>query len=255
MPELQQSLARLGLKDKEILVFLSLVELGPQPASVVAKRTGLNRATSYMVLDGLAAKSLVSRVERADIQTYAAISPEEILEIIRSRKRELETQEVEFKDIIPQLHGMMSQYVTRPKVRHYEGIHGVKTVMDETLNSSEPILTYTSIDAWERSPLRDYIHDYCQKRSFERKVPLKCLAYNTPLARQHFELPHALLEVHFIPEEVGFEWSNIDVFEHKIVMVSLAPGNICGIIIESQELASMHKSLFELAWRGCGGNV
>lgn len=248
---LEPSLVRLGLKDKEILVFLSLLELGPQPTSVIAKRTGLNRATAYVVLDGLVSKSLVSRIEKADIQTFAAISPEEILDIIRSRKRDLELQEAELKDIIPQLRGMMSQYLARPKVRHYEGIGGVKTVMDETFTSNEPILTYTSIDAWEGSPLRDYMHDYCKKRSLQRTTTLTCLSYDTPLARQHFDLPHAFLEVHFIPDTTGFEWSNIDVFENKIVMVSLSPGNICGIIIESQELASMYKSLFELAVRGC----
>ena len=248
---LEPSLVRLGLKDKEILVFLSLLELGPQPTSVIAKRTGLNRATAYMVLDSLVMKSLVSRVEKADIQTFAAISPEEILDIIRSRKHELEMQEAELKDVIPQLRGMMSQYLSRPKVRHYEGVGGVKSVMDETLTSNEPILTYTSIDAWEHSPLSDYMHEYCRKRSLQRTALRKCLAYDTPMARQHFALPHAFLDVHFISESTGFEWSNIDIFENKIVMVSLAPGNICGIIIEGRELASMQKSLFELAWKGC----
>lgn len=248
---LQESLARLGLKDKEISIFLSLLELGPQPTSIIAKRAGVNRATAYIVLDALVSKGLVSRVEKAGIQTFAAIAPEDILEIIRSKKRELDVQETQFRDVIPQLRGMMSQYIIPPKVRYYEGIDGVKTVMDETLTSHECIRTYSSVDAWEKSPLGDYMQNYCHKRSYEAKVPLKSLTFDTPLAREHFTLPHQLLDVRFIPEEMTLEWSDIDIFDNKVVMVSLVPGNICGIVIESQELAMIQKSMFDMAWKGC----
>lgn len=248
---IEQSLVRLGLKDKEVLIFRTLLELGAQPAGVIAKRTGINRGSMYVLLDTLVSKGLISRIVKAGVQTFATISPEEIIDIIRTRKRDLDAQELELKGIIPQLQAMMSKYITRPKVRHYEGIEGIQTVMEEGLMSSETILSYASVDAWEGSPLHDFFHDYCHRRSFEAKVPLKCLAYDTPVAREHFEVDHALFEVHFIPKEVVFEWSLINIFENKMLMISLIPNNMCGIIIESQEIVSMQKAIFELAWRGC----
>lgn len=248
---LETSLVRLGLKDKEISVFLSLLELGAQPASVVAKRAGLNRATTYVILDGLVSRGFVSRVVKSGIQTFAAISPEELVEVIRMRKRELDDQESELKGIIPQLQSMMSQYLTKPKVRYYEGIDGIKTVMEETLTSTEAIRAYANMDAWKNSPLSDYIHTYCHRRSFEAKIPLRALIYDTPYAHEHFTHDHCLFDVHFIPKEVVFDQNMIMIFENKIVMVSLVVGMMYGIVIESQEIAATQKAIFELAWVGC----
>jgi predicted DNA-binding transcriptional regulator len=248
---LQQSLIRLGLKEKEVSVFLTLVGLGPQPASVIAKRAELNRGTAYAILDGLVARGLVSRIVKAGIQTFCSISPEEILEIIRMRKRELDTQESELQLILPQLKSMMSGYALQPKVRHYEGVEGVKAVMEETLNSSETILSYANIDAWQQTPLDEYIKTYCHRRSYELKIPLRCLAYDTQYAKDHFGHNHGLYELHFIPKSVRFDQSLINIFENKVIMVSLVPGMMYGIVIESEEIAQTQKAIFELAWMGC----
>ncbi len=248
---LEQSLSHLGLKDKEIQVFSALMELGPQHASTLAKRIGVPRGTAYLLLDTLVSHGLVSRIVRAGVQTFAPISPDEILEIIRKRRRELDLQESHLKLMLPQLHKMMGRYAARPKVRFYEGEEGVKMVMDETLTSKEPLLSYLNMDAWMNTPLSDYIQTYCRRRSYEKKIFLKCLVHDTPGAREHFSTGHDLFEVHYIPKEVQFESSLINIFENKVLMVSLEAGNLCGVIIESEQIASTQKAIFELAWRGC----
>ncbi len=249
---LQQSLARLGLKDKEVTVFSTLLELGPQSAGVVARFTGLTRGTTYLILDTLVTQGLVSRIEKSGVLSYAAMTPEDLLKMVRAKKRELDYQEQEIENILPHLNMMMKKHMVRPKVRYFEGEDGVKAVMNETLTSKETILSYANMDAWKNSShLHDFIRGYCYRRSFEAKIPLKCLMYDTPTAREHFSTGHANFEINFIPKEVVFESSIINIFDDKIVMVSLEAGNLCGIIIESQEIASTQKAIFELAWRGC----
>lgn len=248
----EQSLARLGLKNKEVTIFSALLELGPQSASVVSRKTGLTRGTTYFILDALVAQGLVSRIDKAGVRSYTAMTPENLLKVVRAKKRELDYQEHEIVSILPQLNMMMRKYMTRPKVRYFEGADGVKAVMNETLTSKETIFSYCSVDPWEASPsLHDFIREYCYRRSFELKIPLKCLMYDTPAAREHFSNGHANFEINFIPKEVAFESSLINIFENKVVMVSVETGNLCGIIIESQEIASAQKAIFELAWRGC----
>ncbi len=249
---LEQSLARLGLKDKEVTVFSTLLELGPQSAGVVSRRTGFTRGTTYMILDTLVAQGLISRIVKSGVHSYAAMTPEDLLKVVRAKKRDLDHQEQEIENMLPHLNMMMKKHMVRPKVRYFEGGDGVKTVMNETLTSKETILSYANMDAWKISPhLHDFIRGYCYRRSFEAKIPLKCLMYDTPTARQHFSTGHANFEINFIPKEVSFEASIINIFDNKVIMISLEAGNLCGIIIESQEIASTQKAIFELAWRGC----
>ena len=55
-------LERVGLKGKEASVYLALLELGTASVESIAKKAGTKRPTTYLVLDDLQNRGLVSIV-------------------------------------------------------------------------------------------------------------------------------------------------------------------------------------------------
>jgi len=250
---IQDSLVQLGFRDKEVPIFLALVQSGPQPVSVVTKKTRLNRSTVYGVLESLVGRGFVSRVLKDNVQYYCAVSGNKLLELLKVRKSELERQERNLTSALPQLMGMMNLYLEKPKVSYFEGAQGVMIAMEETLKSNDTLLCYCPLDAWLESSLADYIRDYIHRRTQVLKIPNRVLECDTPLARKFFyeESPPEFTEHRFIPSGVAFSHSEVNIFDNKVAIVSLLPANMFGVILESKEIADTQRAIFELAWRGC----
>ena len=64
---LAEYLAKIGFSDKECALYQVLAEVGVQPASVIARRSNLDRVTAYKHLKRLAAKGLVKVYSRSGI--------------------------------------------------------------------------------------------------------------------------------------------------------------------------------------------
>lgn len=233
-------------------MFITLARLGCQPASIIAQRSALNRATTYAILDSLMHRGFVSKIFKDKVQSFSAITPVKILELMKVKKFEIERQEKHLHSVMPSLMGMMAPHPITPKVTYFEGEEGVKNVMEETLKSSETLLCYCPLDKWLDGPLASYIRDYLYRRTQVIKIPNRVLECDTPEARAflYLESPPELTEHRFIPRNVVFSHSEVNIFDNKVAMVSLLPGHMFGVIIESQEIADTQKAIFELAWMG-----
>jgi len=247
---IEQSLVHLGLRAKEVLVFLTLARLGCQPASIIAQRSSLNRATTYAILESLMQRGFVSKVFKDKVQSFSAITPRKILELMKVKKLELERQERHLNSVMPSLMGMMTPQLTAPKVTYFEGEEGVKNVMEETLKSTETMLCYCPLEKWLDGPLAYYIRDYVYRRTQILKIPNRVLESDTVQSRTFFymESPPEFTDLRFIPANIMLSHSEVNIFDNKVAMVSLLPGHMFGVIIESQEIADTQKAIFELAW-------
>lgn len=251
---IQKILQNIGLTDKEISVYLAALELGPQPASVIANKARLNRSTTYVILTELLRRGLMSRFNRADIQHYAAAQPEALVEYTNRKQREYEQYGEELKDILLELKSLTNPLSIKPRVRFYDGEEGVKTVMEDTLTSKETLLCYSSLDKWLTGPLNQYIRDYGHRRVYEKKILLQTLVHSEGTGKNYYlkEYPKVLSKIRFIPKDISIFDNEVNIYGNKVSIVSLTPNQMFGIIIESQEIADTQKSIFKLAWKGCG---
>lgn len=76
--ELTDVLKLIGLQPKQADVYLALLELGTATVNPIATKAGIKRPTTYLILDDLAKKGLVSVVPREKKVLYTAESPEKI---------------------------------------------------------------------------------------------------------------------------------------------------------------------------------
>ena len=126
---------KLGLSDKEIMVYLSLLEHGASSVRNLAALSGLNRGTAYDILKKLQELGLVSFFHKDTKQNFTAEDPERILKLIAAREEELKEAAEKIKGLIPELRSLQEKGGGQPTTKFYEGRAGVKFILDDVLSS------------------------------------------------------------------------------------------------------------------------
>jgi sugar-specific transcriptional regulator TrmB len=77
--EAKELLKKAGFSEKEIDVYLALLGQGEAVVSDVAEKANINRSTTYVVLDALAKRGLVTDTERSGVKLFSAGSAEDLV--------------------------------------------------------------------------------------------------------------------------------------------------------------------------------
>lgn len=147
---IERSLTELGLETKEARVYRTILELGPSPVQIVAQRTGIPRATTYVLLGALRGRGLVTTFEKGKKTFFVAESPEQLAQLVTGRAEEIRRQEQLLKSLLPTLKAT-GQFAgaARPAVRFYEGPEALKAFIRDNLQpgSKEVLNIYSRDDA------------------------------------------------------------------------------------------------------------
>src|SRR3989344_3615135 len=123
-----KSLIEFGLSEKEAKVYLALLELEVAQVSEIAKSANINRSSTYVVLEALKSKGLVSTSEDKKVQQYVAISPEMLLQEAKDRANKAEEMKNNISNIVPELKALFKDTKQKPKIKVYEGKEAVKQI-------------------------------------------------------------------------------------------------------------------------------
>ena len=88
--QIEHILKDLGLKDKDIVIYLTLLQLGPSPVRVLALKANINRGTTYDILRSLVEQGLVSYYDKQSHQYFAAEPPAKLLLALKDKQSRLE---------------------------------------------------------------------------------------------------------------------------------------------------------------------
>lgn len=253
---LKTLLQKIGLSEKDSQVYLACLELGTQPASVIARKAGLKRPTTYLILEELLKKGLASEYTGSNVKYFTAVSPEYLLNYIEKQRRELTSHQRELEQFLPQFISLSNPYSLSPKVRFYEGMAGIEKVMNDTLTSTEKLRCYSTMDAWFARPdTKEYIMWYAKQR-VEKKISINSINTDTSISRKYIEEDYPIANTnrelsHFrwLPKDIQVFSNEINIYDNKVSIACLGKNELLGIIIESESIAQTQKSIFEVAWR------
>ncbi len=233
-------LKKLGLSDKEAKVYVALLEIGEGPVQEIAQKSGVNRATTYVILDSLMKQGIVSTVEKGKKTHYAAENPDALSRLFRLQEEEIKAKEKEFISALPELQAIFNRAGAKPKVRFFEGREGVATIQRDILMSgASELVTFVSLDdAFEAFPLRPGD----QRRQVISRIPKVRTLYtsrknNVPAIGEHRQLSI---------DQYPFA-GDITVYGDKIAMFTLR-GKLIAVLIESSELATGLRAVFNALW-------
>ena len=128
-------LKKLGLNDKEVKVYLTLLEYSALSVRGLADLSNLNRGTVYDILKKLQEQGLVSYYHTDKKQKFVAEDPEKLVELLRQKEAEIKTMESSLKDLVPELKSLQDKGEDKPATKFYEGFNGIKYILEDVLET------------------------------------------------------------------------------------------------------------------------
>ncbi|MFN8392884.1 MAG: helix-turn-helix domain-containing protein [Bdellovibrionota bacterium] len=137
---LQASLAGFELNDAEFAIYQATFLLPRRPASVIAKAAGLNRAYTYDVLAALLVRGLVREEVKNGVKHFFSVPPEELVEILERREKELAAHRANLSRALPALKNLTVCDDLQPISEYAQGSSEILKLLEQTICPEEKIL-------------------------------------------------------------------------------------------------------------------
>jgi sugar-specific transcriptional regulator TrmB len=237
-----RELVNLGLTEKEAKVYLAALELGKSPVQKISQKAGVNRATTYVIIEGMMKKGLMSSYHEDKKQFFFAESPEKLSILFKNQEQEIKRKGEYLEKLLPELKGLNISKEGRPVVRYFEGKEGLRAMAHELsdLKGDEDMKIIYSFDLLAKI--------FSEKEFLEmRKVRQKRKVKARVILNDDLERYDGDAEFYRISSKKYLISCDIAFFNNKVRIATLK-GSPIGIIIENQEIANTLKILFDLSW-------
>ncbi len=238
-------LEAIGLSKNEARLYCSLVEHNSTTVSELFKNTGVHRRNIYDSLERLLEKGLIFQVLEAKENTYKAVHPQKLYEMLREREAAAS----------PTIDVLTKSFETQPQTDAafiYKGREGYKNYMRDLVRVGEPVYFLGAKALWF-TPGMDlrFLTDF-QKTMKKQEKQYKTLFD----PRVPDELPEAMEKVggqyKVLPkgaETVGV----MDVFGDYVVSFTSAGVGDFGedgkiFVTINRDLADSYRTWFDLIW-------
>ena len=178
--EIQVILKNFGLSQKEIAVYLALIELGPSSVRDISAKSKINRGTSYDILKSLIEIGIVSYYNKESKQYFIAEPPEKLLGAIDQKKEDLDELRKNIQNSLPLMKTLFEKQGGKPSVKLYEGAKGLRQILEDVLESlvqspEKEYYLYSSSTAQDRKSIYADMPDFSKKR-INKKINVKIIS-------------------------------------------------------------------------------
>ncbi len=232
----KQIIKESGLTENESEIYLILINKGESTIYQISDHTKISRPNIYDVIKTLKEKGLVSEIIKENKKHFQAISPEKLLDLLKIKQENL-------LEIIPELMNKYEGKIRKPTIEVFQGIEGLKSIMNDLLKTKKDILIFNQI---EEEKILDYIPDFYLERYFNQttknKIKIKVLySYEKcPKKRKNYQFKK-LSDEHL--GNVGY-W----VYGNKVA-IGIWTQQPIFIRITDEEVAKTYKKSIELTWK------
>jgi sugar-specific transcriptional regulator TrmB len=255
-PSLIKELQKVGLSDKEALVYVALLELSGAYPSRIAEYSGLKRATTYNVLTTLSVRGLVNEIEKRNKIFYQIDKPNKLIKYSNSRVEQAKDGLEKAEKILPDLESLFSLASDKPKVLFFEGVDTVSRICDDMVAGAGnyEMLAFSNAKKINNLMTADQLKDFVKNKE-RLNIHVRGIIPNTKEDRDYSKNTFEDVREDFWPkvkympaEKFPYE-AEITIYgTNKVSITKLGGENIIGVIIEDKIIHDMMKMIFELAW-------
>jgi sugar-specific transcriptional regulator TrmB len=244
----ENQIIKLGLSDKEAKVYLASLELGPASVQKISQKANVKRATTYVAIDALIQRGLMSFFVRDKKKLFSAESPQMLAVFLEDEKKNLIDRQEIIAEILPGLEILSKISGDRPSISFFEGFEGLRTIQEDIIRSRVSKLdNIVSLDdALKIGQNQDCVSSF-RKRLITKGINVRIL-YSSE--KRELELPLQAQRMWFakrLPKDVMPLHGELTLYGHKVAVFSYR-GKIFGAVIESEEIGNTLRVLFDLAW-------
>lgn len=251
MPTLEQALTGAGLSEKEAKIYLATLELGSGSAVAIARKSGINRGTTYLIAENLMHRGLMSSVDCDGTRHFSSEPPAHLLARIEKESLTVNDRKASLAAALPELEALVKSGLPRPSVRYYEGLQGLEAMRqilycarhDEVLSAVDldSLRRHVSIENLRAHQKQMKLYDLggrvlytCSNPMIEETVS-RSVSSKTHEHRRvsHDDFPFA---------------GEVVIFGNTVALISYSD-RIVGSIVEHKDFSRTMRSLYELAWK------
>lgn len=231
----------LGLKQAEIKVYITLLEVGSSSAGPILEKSGLQNSVVHRALNSLIEKGLISFILEGKRKLYQATDPENFHDFIEDKKRR-------FDEILPELKQKQQLPNKTTFGEIFKGKRGINQLYLTLLNSrgkeyntfgggiqvAEEVMTKT----WWRNIHAKRIAKKIKSRQVFDETIRK---FGTELNKK------SLTKIKFLPKEYAQLQETIIIGD--CVGIAIFTENPYGILIKDRAVADGYRKQFEILWK------
>ncbi len=246
--EIQVILKKFGLSEKEIAVYLALVELGPSSVRQISSKSKVNRGTTYDILKSLINLGIVSYYNKESKQYFVAEDPEKLLTAIDQKKEDLEEVRANKKENLPLIKTLFEKQGGKPVVKFYEGSKGVRQIFEDVLEevsaaADRSYYLYSSATAEHRKNVYGSMPDF-SKRRIAKKISVKIISLG-----EGGQLAGLDERKQMSAGNKDLKATHEIIYAGKVAHISIDSNqNPVGVVIQNEEIYNMQKMIFEFNW-------
>ncbi len=240
MRDISQILKSLGLLDSEIKTYLAAFEGGPGTVLDLTKKTRLSRQATYVAIETLGERGLMSSALRGKKRFYSAEPPSKLLAYAKRREVEMNERIKDLERALPEME--LAKGGERPVVRLFEGRDAIIAFYDAMIAEKPKELDEIA----DVEALNIIISE--EQRKFIRETMRKFGIHGRVIYTGEPRPSGEMMRRYYLPKELSGFKSGIAVFGDKVILYSLE-GKIYLAVVENQPIAKGLKVLFELASR------
>jgi len=233
---IELELQKIGLDKNEARIYLAALELGQSSVQKLAEKVEMSRPTVYRILDSLQKKELIEKIDRKKGGSVNPKSPDELLSLLRIKKRKVEEQEREFTRIISTL---KTQHYTSNKnlFEIFEGVDGKKFLLNDLSETdAKKIYVFFGSENNIKPKELSVIYEKILKRMGKIEV-------NELFTKQLADCDYSYIERKNIPASSS-PFSGTLIIAHKIIYFQ----NNQIFCVEERNMIELVKSLFISLW-------
>lgn len=242
---MKQLLKRLGANQKEVNTWLSLLELGAQPISVIAKHSGIPRTTMYLIIQGLKDLGLIQEFQRDGVKFVKCIPVKTLPDLMSAKRRFLAQTEEMLMSKLGELEILENKLSITPTVHFLEGKSAVSKMYEQVLKEKEFYACFNPALVKEQMP------------EYHFKIPETLLGYGGKAQELLVDCPEAeeyrkkystkQHQIKILPSSSVFS-SDIIICSDKMYLIAYGENKISATEIISPSLVQTQRVLFELVW-------
>lgn len=240
---------KLGLEEKTVKVLLATLQLGYQPASVIAKHAGLDRTSTYRLLKELLQKKLVAESKKRGISVFYVEKLSVIEDYLNDQKKKTDALKLEFEALMPELANLRGTVQELPKIQIYEGYERLKVFYRDIVNRAEEqkllliriLGSNTFAQKLEQKNLGELIEDF-KKMLQEKKIEVDIVIAEGTLTREWVSELHSLSAMANLPAAGGA--TNVILVGESVFIISFRDFPV-GLRIDHPDIAQTMHFLFD----------
>jgi sugar-specific transcriptional regulator TrmB len=241
----EKTLSAIGLRKKDLSVYLTLVKLGTAPLRKIAGESELNRGTTYDALKRLIDLGLVSFVDSKTHRFFTAEDPKKLTGVATRKEVAVQEARLELQEIIPQLQELLGWSEHRPSVRYYEGEVGVRDLLEDILKTCAHALDHM-YRVYSSAGIRDLIlHAWpgFTKTRIQKKIRVKAIAIGEGGRTFGFDERRWLSHEQKSP-------TYIFIYQDETAYISVdRKQELFGVVIEDEGIALTQTMIFDSLWK------